>query len=444
MKKRGMKKKCLTAVLCALAISTTAMAAPSNEELHQMILDTQKQIIDAQTEAETNSHIKFSEKTGMPEWQSADGKSSFAIGGRITTDMAWIPEMYGKGKLSKYQDSQRKNEIRKLYLSAEGQFSDVWEYELQFDFAGNTVEVQDANVTYTGLKNNEFTIGWQKTRYGMESTTSSKDLTYMERGLTDTFSPERGIGFLWTHKYRMGITQLSYLMPNGSEETDDDDDPQFRADADTILGRVTFVPMDDSDQILHFGVNGGYYHYDDKALPLEFTARPESHLSETLVAVEFDDPDRDIRYALEAAYSGHGFLIAAEYAGAVVETEDSKDYSFNAWYLSASYMLTGESHKYKKSSGYFKEVMPDNPISKGGYGAWELSARYSGVNLTDDDVYGGDLRDITIGLHWYLENNLKFVLEYVGYDADNYKDDPEKYVESQDGGIVQARLQLYF
>ncbi|MCG8634202.1 MAG: hypothetical protein MI863_10265, partial [Desulfobacterales bacterium] len=94
-------------------------------------------------------------------------------------------------------------------------------------------------------------------------------------------------------------------------------------------------------------------------------------------------------------------------------------------------------------SGYFKEVKPDNPVSEGGFGAWEVSARYSVLNLTDDDVYGGDLKDITLGLNWYLENNLKIVFNYVHFDADNYADSAD-YVTSQDGDIVQARLQFYF
>ena len=436
-----MKKRCLTAVLCAFAISATAMAAPSNEELHQMILDTQKQAIDAKVEAEKESHIKFSKKTGMPEWKSADDKSSFSIGGRVSTDIVFLPEMYKEGKLSKYQDSQTKNEIRKLYLAVEGQFADVWEYELQFDFAENAVDVKDANLTYAGFEDNDITIGWQKTRYGLESTTSSKYLTYMERGLTDTFSPDRGVGVLWTHKYSMGITQLSYLIPNGNEEGDTD----FRADANTVLARGTIAPIYDkkSGQVLHFGLNGGYYKYNDKTAALKFSSRPESHLAEKLVAVKFDSPDRDLRYALETAYASHGFLFTGEYAAAMVEAGNGEDYTFDAWYLSASYMITGESHKYKKSSGYFKEVTPDNPVSEGGFGAWEISARYSALNLTDNDVYGGDLKDITLGLNWYLESNLKFVLNYVRFDADNYENS-SAYVSSQDGSIVQARLQFYF
>ncbi|MCG8637159.1 MAG: hypothetical protein MI863_25220, partial [Desulfobacterales bacterium] len=341
-----MKKKFLAGAICALAIPATAMTAPSNEELYQMFLDTQKQIVDVQTEqTKQESHIKFSKKTGMPEWKSADGRSSFGIGGRVVTDIASLPGMYKNGKVSNQSDSATKSEVRKLYVTIEGQFADVWEYEVKWDFAENAVDLKDANLTYGGFEDNDLTLGWQKVRYGLESTTSSKYLTYMERGLTDALSPDRGIGVMWAHKYSRGITQLSYLIPNGNEENDAD----FRADANTFLGRATFVPIYDkeSGQVLHFGLNGGYFSYDDKAEALEFNTRPESHLAEKLVGVEFDNPDKDYRFAIEAAYATRGFLFTGEYAAVTVDDNASgNDYFFDSWYLSAAYMLTGESHNY--------------------------------------------------------------------------------------------------
>ncbi len=443
-----MKKGFITAAIYALAIPATAMATPSNEELHQMILENQKQITDAQTEsAKQGSHIEFSKKTGAPEWKSADGRSSFAIGGRVTTDIANFDDMYKGGKKSKLTKSNTSNEVRKLYLSVEGKFAEVWEYEIQWDFADAEVDLKDANVTYTGFENNEFTLGWQKVRYSMESTTSSKYLNFMERGLTDTFSPERGIGALWTHKYSKGITQISALMTNGYAKQDA---VSHKNDASTFLGRLTYVPILDkkSGQVFHLGANIGYFDYDyeddepDQAQTFE--ARPNAHLAEKLVGVDFENPEKDWRYALEAAYSGHGFLITGEYSGVRLDdAEKNKTYYFDAYYLSAFYMLTGESHKYSKSSGYFKEVKPFNPVSEGGCGAWEIGARYSAISLTDDDKYGGDLSTITLGINWYLENNLKFVFNYVNFDADNYKDDP-KNVKSQDGNIFMASIAFYF
>ena len=68
-----------------------------------------------------------------------------------------------------------------------------------------------------------------------------------------------------------------------------------------------------SGQVFHLGANIGYFDYDyeddepDQAQTFE--ARPNAHLAEKLVGVDFENPEKDWRYALEAAYSGHGFLI---------------------------------------------------------------------------------------------------------------------------------------
>ena len=83
--KRRLKheKGFITAAIYALAIPATAMATPSNEELHQMILENQKQITDAQTEsAKQGSHIEFSKKQGHRSGnpQMADPRSRSAAG----------------------------------------------------------------------------------------------------------------------------------------------------------------------------------------------------------------------------------------------------------------------------------------------------------------------------------------------------------------------------
>jgi len=78
--------------------------------------------------------------------------------------------------------------------------------------------------------------------------------------------------------------------------------------------------------------------------------------------------------------------------------------------------------------------MPDHPLSKGGWGAWEIAGRYSTIDLNDNNEYGGELRDITLGVNWYMENNLKLMFNYIQYDADNYNDDT----------IFQTRLQWFF
>jgi phosphate-selective porin OprO/OprP len=95
--------------------------------------------------------------------------------------------------------------------------------------------------------------------------------------------------------------------------------------------------------------------------------------------------------------------------------------SLNFWggYAFASWFLTGEHRNYDHGKGRFNRVRPAanfNP-AKGDWGAWELAARYSYLDLDDQNVSGGKLWDVTVGLNWYLFPNLRWMLNYVHGDV---------------------------
>ena len=48
-----------------------------------------------------------------------------------------------------------------------------------------------------------------------------------------------------------------------------------------------------------------------------------------------------------------------------------------------------------------------------GPGAWEVAARVSTLNLSDRNIQGGQLTDITFGVNWYLNFQTKLMFNYV-------------------------------
>jgi phosphate-selective porin OprO/OprP len=52
-------------------------------------------------------------------------------------------------------------------------------------------------------------------------------------------------------------------------------------------------------------------------------------------------------------------------------------------------------------------------VGKGGFGAWEVVARYSTTDLSDAAIAGGEERNVTLGLNWYPAPSLRFMLDYV-------------------------------
>lgn len=45
-----------------------------------------------------------------------------------------------------------------------------------------------------------------------------------------------------------------------------------------------------------------------------------------------------------------------------------------------------------------------------GPGAWEIAARFSTINLSDGNVQGGRLNDVTLGVNWYLNFQARMFL----------------------------------
>ena len=93
---------------------------------------------------------------------------------------------------------------------------------------------------------------------------------------------------------------------------------------------------------------------------------------------------------------------------------------FQGGYAQASYVLTGETHKYDPARSDYMGIVPDHPFSveNGGSGAWEIGGRISTINLNDQlgtatGVAGGRQTVFTAGLNWYVSQNIRFMLNYL-------------------------------
>ena len=67
------------------------------------------------------------------------------------------------------------------------------------------------------------------------------------------------------------------------------------------------------------------------------------------------------------------------------------------------------------------------------------------LDLNDEDMNGGELSNFTLGVNWYLNPNLRFMLNYVRAMLDDdcyYKGDMGDHCGDTD--IVQARFQVDF
>lgn len=126
-------------------------------------------------------------------------------------------------------------------------------------------------------------------------------------------------------------------------------------------------------------------------------------------------------YSAEAA-AGYGPLF---FQGEYFWYNINRDFGlsslkFDGGYVEASWTLTGEQRKYIPSTGAYGSIVPSNPfsLSSGGIGAWEIAGRYSVVDLNDQigqatGTAGGRQTIYTVGLNWYVNRNIRFMVNYL-------------------------------
>ncbi|MDT8276837.1 porin, partial [Roseomonas mucosa] len=107
--------------------------------------------------------------------------------------------------------------------------------------------------------------------------------------------------------------------------------------------------------------------------------------------------------------------VEALYQQIVVDRGHGGTSRFDGWYAQAALPLHPWNGKRKRSAetGTWRRPPTEGWAGfNGNPGALELAARYSTVNLNDGTVRGGTQSIWTVGLNWYLSENLKVQTQY--------------------------------
>ena len=82
---------------------------------------------------------------------------------------------------------------------------------------------------------------------------------------------------------------------------------------------------------------------------------------------------------------------------------------------------------YRYRSGIFGPVPVARSVYQGGWGAWELSTRYSSVDLTDGLVDGGEMDIFSLGVNWWLSPifNVNLNYRFITNDRDGLSGDTQ-------------------
>ncbi|WP_411726961.1 OprO/OprP family phosphate-selective porin [Methyloglobulus sp.] len=372
------------------------------------------------------------DKKGL-QVESADNAFKFKLGGRIHADSQFSSgdDYLDKSRPPLHVEANDGTEIRRARMRFEGVFYNDWLFRTEADFADDNVRVKDAFIEYLGLKDYVvITAGQQKQNFSRELQESSNDMMFTERSLMNILNNptvDRAIGlnfqsFGKTYTAKLGIYGDS-ITPARTGTT-----PEVKNAGDEgwgISSRLVYNPIIEKTKLIHLGIAGNYRIPDDtgdvaKANQLRYQYETNNMSNLDLVDARVFDVDNIAMLGLEAAGLYGPFSVGAEYTrswidrqkkGTIIENGDS-NLELDGWYVDAAWSITGESRGYK--SGSFGYLEPDKPFSlkNGGWGAWELAARYSSADLNDGSFLGGELSNVTVALNWYINSNFRILANY--------------------------------
>jgi phosphate-selective porin OprO/OprP len=320
-------------------------------------------------------------------------------------------------------------EFRRVRFYNSGELYGNVKYKLQLDFADGKIDFKDVWMELGELPfQGKVRIGNFKEPFRLESITSSKYITFMERALPIAMSKERNTGAMYHNIFGEKVSLQTGIFLQGDSFGND----KKITKKVKITSRITYLAMNDGNKLLHLGASNSIRKIRDKTY--RFSSRAENHLGTNLLEIEFTDVEKTNIFGWEIAYVNNFLSIQAEYLQAnVVEAVETE---LSSYYGQISYFLTGESRLYISSLNGFGRVKPNNNYGGGGKGAFELVARISNMDLAAANE--GTLDDITLGMNWYLNPYTRVMLNYVMGEKTDFSGE----VTNEDA--VMMRIQVDF
>ncbi len=329
--------------------------------------------------------------------------------------------------------------IRRARFAVKGQIDESWYGEFDMDLANGLVELKDALIRYTGIPNLDLQVGNFKENFSLQRNTTSRYLQFMERPMVcSALTPSRHLGF--NAKYAKDWLWLSAgaftQEVAGNEEWTNvaDNNKDFgRNSGYSLTTKVVFRPLYKLDNAsLHIGAAYSYRTTKVSQATGEWgTYRASARNSTSINRKKYMDTnnlkgyDHNNLWTVELAGHWNGLRYEAAYVGDNVRFNDDgvSSINFSGWYAQAGYLLFGGRQRYDANGGKYTKIKPGKK-----WGDLELCFRYEflDLNAPERKVFGGSAEAYTVGLNWWVNNNVKVQLNYQYNNNDRYANGKDK------------------
>lgn len=415
------------------------------------------------------AHTQVESDGGLKIYNPADSAYWFSIGGRLDFDET----IFSGSHREKGPYFPSGGNIRRAFIKLMGGVGDFLTYNFTPSFAnhvgpgvsgisgsysGGFVDFEDAWINYSGIYDNtnlrfgQFTPLTTVDNWGRYGTVN--DTIFLEPSIVSVAFqvPTKAYGLWFDTAIADMITfaatayhprQNHTFIPNALSSPNNYQNPN-RSDRLGGAVRVTFAPVHTEDTVLHLGALGRFQSMNNvrNGLPVVqssvFATYPEALARNTasLLNTGSSFNTGNLRARSYNVVTGEvlgifgPLMIEGEYSHANIQRVPFQTTAttvgvntftptvatpairgnarFHGWHAQAAYVLTGETRGYDFTTG---TIQNPSPASK--CGAWEIAVRYSYVDLNDKNIFGGTEHNTTIGLNWFVNDNVRLAANYI-------------------------------
>jgi len=288
-------------------------------------------------------------------------------------------------------------------------------------------DFSDLTLTFPAGKLGAITVGRTKEPFVYEMVGDATFLQQQERVLNPFFTP-RNVGIsLSNHAFNKRMTFSAGWFNDWWVHG-----LKFSGTSNHFASRLTELVSTNKagSRYLHLAASGRYVGAANGVVRLE--GRPESAVASYYVDTGNIPAVNQKEVGLEGLWTHDAYQITTEYVRSWVNASRVANPSFDGFYIIGSWVITGEHRPYDRNVGYARRVIPQHRL-----GAFELTARYSRLDLDDKSIHGGLLDKGTLGVNWYVNRFWKLGVDggIVNLDRANLNGQTS---------MVQARIQFFY
>ena len=302
------------------------------------------------------------------------------------------------------------SELRRARLGGKGSLGNNVSYKIEFNTnSGGAVELTDGYVAFKpGGGKWEIKAGHFKPATALDEETSSKYSSVIERAaFTDAFGFERRIGVAVRNTGDNYLVEAGAFSVNAHSLGDQE--------GTALAARAVYLPINTDETKLHLGLSTMHRDQNDSDA-IRYRQRPFTHIPGRIISTG-NFAKKDSYFGSEIAVVNKNLWAAGEYVLTKADAANTatNDAAFTGGYAEVGAVFGG-TKGYKL--GELKGVKIDNPVTKGGYGALSIVARYDTLDLTDEAVNGGALGTVVLGADWWPTKGTRWSVNYFNADAD--------------------------